>query len=82
MDLLTAIGFLCTRVSKSTVQAHAKLRRMLEYVKGSMDQEYTLGADASLQKLRTWEDASYAVHPDMKSYTGGILSHGIGGLIC
>ena len=81
MDLLLAIGFLCTRVSKSTTQDQRKLKRLLEYIKGTLDLEYTLGAD-SLSSLRTWVDASYAVHPDMKSHTGGVMSLGIGGLIC
>ena len=27
-------------------------------------------------------DASYAVHPDMRSHTGGVISFGRGGLIC
>ena len=81
MDLLLANGFLCTRVSKSTEQDLQKLRRMLEYIKGSIDLEYTLGAD-SMSRLRTWVDASYAVHPDMKSHTGGVMSLGIGGIVC
>jgi hypothetical protein len=72
MDLLLAVGFLCTRVSKSTVQDQKKLKRVLEYINGSMDLEYTLGAD-DMGKLRTWVDASYAVHPDMKSHTGGVM---------
>ena len=80
MDILPAIGFLCTRVSRSTEQDQSKLRRVLEYIKGTMDLEYTLGAD-SMTKLRTWVDASYAVHPDMKSHTGGIMSLGIGGFV-
>jgi hypothetical protein len=32
--------------------------------------------------MRTLVDASYAVHPDMKSHTGGLMSMGTGGLIC
>jgi hypothetical protein len=36
----------------------------------------TLCAD-DLNSLRTWVDASYAVHPDMKSHTGGFISMGI-----
>jgi Reverse transcriptase (RNA-dependent DNA polymerase) len=81
MDILLANGFLSTRVSKSTQQDLRKLRRMLEYIKGSIDLEYTLGAD-SMSRIRTWVDASYAVHPDMKSHTGGVISLGIGGIAC
>ncbi len=80
-DLLLAISFLCTRVSKSTTQDQGKLKRVLEYINGSMDLEYTLGAD-NLGKLRTWVDASFAVHPDMKSHTGGVISMGTGGIAC
>ncbi|KAI2509413.1 Reverse transcriptase (RNA-dependent DNA polymerase) [Fragilaria crotonensis] len=81
VDLLLAIAFLCTRVSKSTVQDQLKLKRVLEYISGSMDIEYTIGAD-DLNRLRTWVDASYAVHPDMRSHTGGTLSLGRGGILC
>ena len=80
-DLLLAVSFLCTRVSRSTEQDQGKLRRVLEYVNGTMDLEYTMGAD-DLGKLRTWVDASFAVHPDMKSHTGGVMSMGIGGIVC
>ena len=79
-DILLSVAFLCTRVSKSTEQDRGMLRRVLEYVKGTLDLTHTLGAD-NLCKLRTWVDASYAVHPDMRSHTGGIMSFGLGGLI-
>ena len=80
-ELLLPIGFfLCTRVSKSTTQDQMKLKRVLEYISGTVDLVHTIGAD-SLNKLRTWVDASYAVHPDMKSHTGGVMSMGRGGLV-
>ena len=41
----------------------------------------TLEAD-SLHKLTTWVDAAYAVHPDMRSHTGGAMSMGTGAFIC
>jgi hypothetical protein len=78
MDIILPVGFLATRVSKSTTEDQAKLQRVLEYVRGSMDEKYTIGAD-NLTTLRTWIDASFAVHPDMKSHTGGIMSYGRGG---
>ena len=39
MDLLLAFGFLCTRVAKSSVEDGGKLRRLLKYIKGSIDKE-------------------------------------------
>jgi hypothetical protein len=81
MDILLPVIFLCTRVSKSTVQDRTKLKRVLEYIKGTLDLTYTVGAD-DLSSFRTWVDASFAVHPDMKSHTGGVTSFGTGGLIC
>jgi len=81
MDMLLAVAFLCTRVSKSTREDQGKLRRLLEYIKGTLDLEYTLGAD-DLARLRSWVDAAYAVHPDMKSHTGGVMSFGTGGFFC
>jgi len=39
-----------------------------------------MGAE-SLNKGQSWVDALYAVHPDMKSHTGGINSFGLGGFI-
>jgi hypothetical protein len=80
-DILLAISFLCTRVSKSTEQDQRKLKRVLEYLKATLHYKYVVGAD-NMRKLRTWVDASYAVHPDMKSHTGGVMSFGTGGLVC
>ena len=37
LDISTTIAFLCTRVSKATVQDWEKLRRCLEYLNGSAD---------------------------------------------
>ena len=81
MDILLPVIFLCTRVSKSTTEDQAKLKRVLEYINGTMDLTHTLGAD-DLGEFRTWVDASYAVHPDMRSHTGGVTSFGTGGLLC
>ena len=38
MDILLPVGFLGTRVSKCTKDDQAKLRRILEYIKGTMDE--------------------------------------------
>ena len=82
LDFLLAISFLSTRTSKSTVEdEEGKLKRTLEYIKGAVDLEYTLGVD-NLGGFRSWVGASYANHPEMCSHTGGIISFGTGGLLC
>ena len=81
VDLLLSVVYLCTRVTKSTKQDQDKLRRVLEYIKGSLDDEYIIGCD-DIAKMQTWVDAAFAVHPDMRSHTGGVISFGRGGMVC
>jgi hypothetical protein len=50
-----------------------KLKRVLEYLHGTMDEFRVIGAD-DLTNMKMWVDASYAVHRDMKSHTGGVVS--------
>jgi hypothetical protein len=80
-DIAPTITFLCTRVSCSTQQDWLKLRRLLQYLNDSIHEPCILGAD-NLSSLMTWVDASYAVHSDMKSHTGGALSLGCGAIMC
>jgi hypothetical protein len=56
-----------------SVEDELKLKRLLGL-------KYALGAD-DLCRMRSWVDASYAVHADMKSHTGGVTSFGTGGLL-
>ena len=80
-DILLAVVFLASRVSKATLQDQAKLKRLLEYLYGIYDLPLILGAD-DIHTLYTFVDASYAVHKDMKSHTGGVITFGRGGLAC
>ncbi len=80
-DIGLALSFLCTRVSRRTGQDWSKLKRLLQYLHDTIDLVQTLGAhDKSTSKMRV--DASYAVHEDMKSHTGGAIFLGIGAFIC
>jgi hypothetical protein len=72
LDVQLATAFLCTRVSCSTKKDWAKLKRVLEYLRGSLDEFLTLRAD-DIGMMKTWVDASYAVHKHMKSHTGGAV---------
>jgi hypothetical protein len=80
-DILLALSFLCGRVALPTEQDEKKLQRLLCYLNGTIDLTLRLGAD-SLNQFVTWVDASFAVHPDMRSHTGGVISFGRGGIIC
>jgi hypothetical protein len=76
-DLQTAVAFLCTRVKSCNEDDYKKLIRMLQFLRSTKDDYLTLSA-TSLHNVRWWVDASYAVHPDMKSHTGGAMSLGMG----
>jgi hypothetical protein len=56
---------------------HKKFRRTMQCLRGSIDPVLALEADSD-QILKWWVDALHAVHPDMKSHTGGTLSMGKG----
>jgi hypothetical protein len=79
-DILLAIAFLYTGVTCSIEQDWSKLKRVLEYLRGTLDEYLTLGAD-DLAIMKTWMDTSYAVHRDMKSQTGGVVSFGLGAMM-
>jgi hypothetical protein len=68
-------------VSAPTKQDERKLQRLLEYLHGTIDLTLRLGAN-SLNEFTTWVDASFPVHDNMRSHTGGVISFARGGLIC
>ena len=54
-----------------------KLTRVLRYLQDTIDDCKKNGIN-SIDTLETWVDAAYAVHPDMRSHTGGTMSFGTG----
>jgi hypothetical protein len=76
-DVRTAVSFLCTRLQKPDRDDYKKLARAMKYLQGTVDLALTLSSDGR-GMLAWWVDASYAVHPDMKGHTGGVLSMGQG----
>ena len=76
-DIQTAVAFLCTRVQQPDTDDYKKLARVMRYLRNTADMPLTLEAD-ELYVLKWWVDASYAVHPDMRSHTGGAMSLGKG----
>jgi hypothetical protein len=76
-DIQTAIAFLCTRVQEPTKHDYNKLARVIKYLRKTEDMVLRLSAD-NLNVVKWWMDASYAMHPDMRSHTGGTMSLGTG----
>ena len=77
LDIQNAVGFLCTRVSKPDEDDWNKLKRVLQYLRGTLDDKLILGC-IDIKKMKSFIDAAFAVHPDMRSHTGGGISWGIG----
>jgi hypothetical protein len=76
-DLQPTVAFLTTRVTQPNTDDWKKLTRCIRYLRDSKDLYLTLEADTGVD-IKWWIDASFAVHPDMKSHTGATMSLGKG----
>jgi hypothetical protein len=76
-DIQTAVAFLCTRVKGPDTDDYKKLGRVIKYLRFTRTMPLTLEGDNTCI-IKWWIDASFAVHPDMKSHTGGTMSLGKG----
>jgi hypothetical protein len=76
-DIQTAITFLCTRVRQPTKHNYNKLGCCIKYLQNTVELVLRLSAD-NLNIIKWWVDASYGVHHDMRSHTGGTMSMGTG----
>ena len=77
LDVATTIAFLSTRVLQPTEQDWFKLKRVLEFLNGTVQDKLTLGAE-SLDCLLNFVDVTFAVHSDMRSHFDGAASFGRG----
>ena len=78
-DIQTPVAFLTSRVQAPDVDDYKKLARVLKYLRLTQDLVLTLEADLnSALIVKWWVDGSYAVHPDMRSHTGGAMTLGKG----
>ena len=75
IDIDLAISFLCTRVASPTVGDRDKLIRVMSYLKGTWKMKRIMGMNRP-DYIQTWIDTSYAIHRDMRGYTGGVISMG------
>ena len=70
--------FIFRRVLKNDVYDRKKLKRVLSWVKQTIDDKRIIEAD-SLTYVYTWIDAAYAIHSDKRSHNGGsiYMRHGV-----
>jgi hypothetical protein len=76
-DIHPAVSFLCTRVQAPDEDDYKKLARVMRYLRGTPDMVLTLEG-SGMNVVKWWADASFAVHADFKSHTGGAMSLGKG----
>jgi len=76
-DLLVAIAFLVRRVQAPDADDWDKMVRLIQYIRGSKGYGIKLSGETSLS-VTAFIDASYAVHWDMKSHTGSVITLGRG----
>ena len=72
-DIQTAVAFLCTRVKEPDVDDYKKLSRVMKYLRATGNMALTIQAD-NMHVVKWWVDASFAVHRDLKSHTGGMMT--------
>ena len=79
-DLQVAVAYLCTRVKAPTQSDYRKLTRVIKYLRLTISIPLVLGWDGT-GKLLWSVDASFAIHKDMRSHTGAVLTLGQGALL-
>jgi hypothetical protein len=80
-DIITEVGFLCTRVKASTAQDQKKLLQVLGYLQQTVKHVLTLRPKKMVQ-VEAYIDASYATHEDGKSHSGLIVKIGGVAVFC
>ena len=79
-DIQATIAFLCTRIQKPTEEDWYKLIRMMKYLHGTQHYCLILRAD-NLSVVKWYADAAFAVHQDMKSHSGIMMTMGKGAVV-
>ena len=73
MQTSNTIPLLCTQTKEPNVSDWNKLIRMMKYLNGTQDMKLNLSAE-NLRSIKWYVDASFTVHPDFRSQTGGTRS--------
>jgi hypothetical protein len=78
-DTHPTVAVLCTRVRRPIEDDWSKLVRLIKYLNGTRKDKLYLTA-ANLHTIMWHVDAAFAVHPDFKSHTGGVMTLGGGAM--
>jgi hypothetical protein len=76
-DIQGTIAMLCTRVKAPNEGDWNKLIRLMKYLNGTREKVLRIKAN-SINIIKWYVDASYAVHPDFRSQTGAVMVMGEG----
>jgi hypothetical protein len=76
-DIQPAMAFLITRVQCPDKDDWGKVKRLLRYLKGTLNMPLILSADC-LTLSKWWVEAVYAVHDNCRGHTGAGMSFGQG----
>ena len=78
-DILTAVAFLTKRVLKTQRDDYDKLTRMIQYIRGTQHMGIRFEVHEPIH-VTAYIDASFAIHPDMKSHTDSVITLGKGAI--
>ena len=78
-DIQPTVAVLATRVKSPNESDWKKLIRLLKYLNGTRKKGLTLKID-DVRVVKWYVDASFAVHPDFRSHTGGVMTMGKGAI--
>ena len=79
-EILCPVVFLSTRVQHADQDDWSKLIRVMKYLNGSKELGIILEPSEGILSVRSYVDASFAVHADFKSHTGIVITFGGGGI--
>ena len=77
-DIQIEVSFLCTIVIGPDADGYQNLSRVMKYIQGTIVLPMILSIDNS-GNITWYVDASFAVHKDTRSHTGGFMTMGKGG---
>jgi hypothetical protein len=78
-DVLPGIVYLATRVKEPNNSNRKKLVRLMNYLQATKTNIAKMSAD-NTQTIKSYVNLSFAVHKDMRSHTGAIMTLGKGAI--